>query len=235
MDYYNMDQFQQRETEGINQYLTRTFGWMFVGLMITFVTAIATAYTGFYMNLLRGGIILFITIAELILVAVISARVHKMQPETATALFLFYALLNGLVFSSYFVVYNVNTLMYAFLASAIYFGAMAVYGMTTHRDLSGWAPKLFGGLLALLVVAALGFFLHFAMMDILICAGGLVLFMAYTAFDTQRIKAMYYATGGSGEDAERMSIVGALGLYLDFVNIFVRIVMLMGRSRNSRR
>lgn len=230
-----MNQFQQQENQGINQYLTRTFGWMCVGLTLTFVTAILTAYTGFYMNFLRGGVILVITIVEFVLVAVLSARARSLQPETAMVLFFAYALLNGLVFSCYFVVYNVHTLIFAFLASAIYFGAMAVYGMTTHKDLSGWGPRLFGGLIALLVVSVLGIFLHFAVMDLVICAGGLALFMAYTAFDTQRIKAMYYATGGSGEMAEKMSIIGALQLYLDFINIFVRILSLMSRSKDSRR
>lgn len=235
MDNYNMEHFQRQETQGLNQYLTRTFGWMFIGLMVTFAAAVSTAASGLYLRLFNGGIIFIITILELVLVTVLSARLNHLEPATATLMFLGYALLNGLVFSTYFVVYDLTTLVFAFLASAIYFGAMAVYGMVTKRDLSGWAPKLFGGLMALLVVGALGFFLHFAMMDLLLCAGGLVLFMAYTAFDTQRVKAMYYATGGAGEMAEKLSIMGALRLYLDFINIFVRILALFGRNSRRRR
>lgn len=235
MNYYNINEFQRQEGQGINRYMARTFGWMFVGLMVTFGTAIATVYTGLYARLLNGGTIFIITIAELVLVSVLSAQVHKMQPETATMLFLLYAMLNGLVFSSYFIAYNLGTLTFAFLASAIYFGAMAIYGITTQRDLTGWGPKLFGALIALLVVSVLGLFLRFALMDLIICAGGLALFMALTAYDTQRIKALYYSTGGYGEMAEKMSIVGALGLYLDFINIFIRVVALMGRNRNNRR
>ena len=226
--------FYYQENQGsVSQYLARTFAWMFLGLLITFVTALLTAVTGLYIPLFTTGIIYVLTILELVLVVVFSARLQKISFGGAAALMAGYSFINGLVFSSYFVVYNLGVLVFAFLAAALYFGVMAMYGYVTQKDLSSWGPRLFGGLVALLLISIVMMFMGGGMLDLIYCAAGLVLFMAYTAYDTQKIKAMYYATGGQGELASKMSLMGALQLYLDFINIFLFILRLFARNHRD--
>lgn len=223
--------FYYQESQGsVGQYLARTFAWMFLGLLITFVTAVLTAVTGLFVPLFTTGIIFVLTILEVILVVVFSARLQRLSFGGAAALLAGYSFINGLVFSCYFLVYNVGTLVFAFLAAALYFGVMAVYGYVTQKDLSAWGPRLFGGLVALLLISIIMLFMGGTVMEIFYCAAGLVLFMAYTAYDTQKIKAMYYATGGQGELASKLSLMGALQLYLDFINIFLFILRLFART-----
>ena len=159
------------------------------------------------------------------LVFVLSGRITQIRPSTATGLFFAYAVLNGLNLSAIFLVYDFSSLILAFLVGAVYFGVMAVYGATTHRDLTGWGPKLLGGLIAMLVCSLVGslfgvfFGMSFGMMDLLLCAVGLFLFMGLTAYDTQMLKHHYAYFGGDAAMLHKASIIGALNLYLDFINI----------------
>ena len=125
----------------LSQYMARTFGWMFAGLMLTFAVALATVISGAFVALWNTGLVFALSIGELILVAVLSMRVQKIQPATATAMFFAYAALTGINLSVYFVVYDLSTLILAFLVGAVYFGIMAVYGLRTQRDLTGWGPS----------------------------------------------------------------------------------------------
>lgn len=223
----------------LSQYMAQTFGWMFAGLLVTFATALATVFTGAFYALYTSGLIFVLTIAELVLVMVLSARLTAIQPGTATALFFAYAVLNGINLSVYFIVYRLDTLILAFLVGAVYFGVMALYGARTERDLLGWGPKLFGGLIALLVTGLVGmlfgalFSISFGMVDILYCAAALLLFMGLTAYDTQMLKHHYAYFGGDAAMLHKASIIGALNLYLDFINIFIYALRILGRS--SRR
>ena len=163
---------------------------------------------------------------------------QKLQPSTATALFFGYAVLNGINLSSIFLVYDYGTLILAFLVGAVYFGVMAVYGNVTDRDLTGWGPKLMGGLVALIVCALMGsllsmFGLNFGIADLLLCAVGLLIFMGLTAYDTQMLKYYYSYFGGDAAMLHKASIIGALNLYLDFINIFLYIVRMLGRRNND--
>lgn len=220
----------------LSQFMTKTFGWMFAGLMVSFLMALVTVTTPL-INILASGLFLVVTIAELVMVFVLSARITKLQPGTATALFFGYAVLNGVTLSYYFIAYDVGTLVLAFMLGAVYFGVMAVYGMTTHRDLSGWGPKLLGGLVALIVAGVLGsvlslFGFSFGAMDFVYCAIALALFMALTAYDTQKLKSYYAHFGGDAAMLQKSSILGALSLYLDFINIFLQILRILGRNKD---
>ena len=188
--------------------------------------------------IINSGLFIFTSIAELVMVFVLSARVQKLQPSTATALFFGYAVLNGINLSSIFLVYDYGTLILAFLVGAVYFGVMAVYGNVTDRDLTGWGPKLMGGLVALIVCALMGsllsmFGLNFGIADLLLCAVGLLIFMGLTAYDTQMLKYYYSYFGGDAAMLHKASIIGALNLYLDFINIFLYIVRMLGRRNND--
>ena len=223
----------------LNQFVAKTFGWMFAGLLVTFAVAVGTVSTGAYVMLFNTGLVFALTIAELILVLVLSARITKLQPSTATAMFFVYAVLNGINLSVYFIAYDLSTLILAFLVGAVYFGVMAVYGANTQRDLLGWAPKLMGGLVALLVTALVGglfgllFGISFGFLDVVYCGLSVLLFMGMTAYDTQMLKHHYAYFGGDAAMLQKASIFGALNLYLDFINIFLYIVRILGRSRDN--
>ena len=223
----------------LNQFVAKTFGWMFAGLLVTFAAAVGTVSTGAFVMLFSTGLVFALTIAELILVLVLSARITKLQPSTATAMFFVYAVLNGINLSVYFIAYDLSTLILAFLVGAVYFGVMAVYGANTQRDLLGWAPKLMGGLVALIVTAMVGglfgllFGISFGFLDVVYCGLAVLLFMGMTAYDTQMLKHHYAYFGGDAAMLQKASIFGALNLYLDFINIFLYIVRILGRSRDN--
>ena len=223
----------------LNQFVAKTFGWMFAGLLVTFAAAVGTVSTGAFVMLFSTGLVFALTIAELILVLVLSARITKLQPSTATAMFFVYAVLNGINLSVYFIAYDLSTLILAFLVGAVYFGVMAVYGANTQRDLLGWAPKLMGGLVALIVTAlvcglfGLLFGISFGFLDVVYCGLSVLLFMGMTAYDTQMLKHHYAYFGGDAAMLQKASIFGALNLYLDFINIFLYIVRILGRNRDN--
>ena len=223
----------------LNQFVAKTFGWMFAGLLVTFAAAVGTVSTGAFVMLFNTGLVFALTIAELILVLVLSARITKLQPSTATAMFFVYAVLNGINLSVYFIAYDLSTLILAFLVGAVYFGVMAVYGANTQRDLLGWAPKLMGGLVALIVTSLVGglfgllFGISFGFLDVVYCGLSVLLFMGMTAYDTQMLKHHYAYFGGDAAMLQKASIFGALNLYLDFINIFLYIVRILGRNRDN--
>ena len=211
-------------------YMNRTYRWRGVGLLITFAAAFVTAAPP--LLYVVNSLYLVFTIAELVLVYVLSSRVQNMSVGGARATFFAYALLNGMVLSYYFIAFSVGTLVMAFLATAVYFGLMAVYGTTTHKDLTGWGPRLMMGLVALIVTSLIGMLFGFGFgSSVLYCGIGLVLFMLLTAYDTQKLQQMYAYYAGDPELAEKASIYGALTLYLDFINIFLYVVRLLGNNR----
>ena len=222
----------------LSEFMSKSFGWMFAGLLVTFGVGMGAVASGLIFPIINSGLFIFTSIAELVMVFVLSARVQKLQPSTATALFFGYAVLNGINLSSIFLVYDYGTLILAFLVGAVYFGVMAVYGNVTDRDLTGWGPKLMGGLVALIVCALVGsllsmFGLNFGIADLLLCAVGLLIFMGLTAYDTQMLKYYYSYFGEDAAMLHKASIIGALNLYLDFINIFLYIVRMLGRRNND--
>ena len=231
---YNDISYAESPFGTLNQYMTKTFGWMFAGLLVTFAVAIGAISTGLVYAFINSGVFFITCIAELILVGVLSARVTSLQPGTATGIFFAYAALNGLNLCSIFLIYDLGSLVLAFLVGAVYFGVMAVYGATTNRSLVGWGPKLMGGLIAMIICSLVGslfslFGFSFGFGDLLLCAVGLFLFMGLTAYDTQMLKHHYAYFGGDAAMLHKASIIGALNLYLDFINIFLYVVRLLGR------
>ena len=234
--YYNIS-YAESPFGTLNEFMTKTFSWMCAGLLATFAVALATAVSGAWVVLSATGLIWLLLIAELVMVIVLSARVTKLQPGTATGLFFGYAVLNGVNLSTVFVSYNIPTLVLAFLIGALYFGIMAVYGWRTENSLASWGPKLMGGLVTLLIVGAIGGLLSlfgvfsFGLLDVVYCAIALLLFMGLTAYDTQMLKHHYAYFGGDAAMLHKASIIGALNLYLDFINIFLYVLRLLGRNQ----
>ncbi len=235
--YYNIS-YAESPFGTLNQYMTRTFVWMFAGLLVTFAVGIATLYSPLVYILFNSGLYLVLCIAELVMVVVLSARIDKLRPSTATSLFFGYAVLNGVNLSIIFAAYAFSTLVLAFLVGALYFGIMALYGSRTQKDLSSWGPMLSGALITLIIVGLLGgllmFFMPgaFGMFDLVLCAVSLVVFMAFTAYDVQKLKYYYSYFGGDAAMLHKSSIIGALSLYLDYINIFLYVLRILGRHRD---
>ena len=173
MSYNNYNRGYAEPTMTSADYMTRTYRWMALGLLITFAAAFVTATTPLFYVV--NSLYLLFTIAELALVFVLSARVQNMSVGAARGVFLGYALLNGMVLSYYFLAFDLGTLVLAFLATSLYFGLMAVYGTTTHKDLSGWGPKLMMALFALIITGFVGVLFGMGFMGTVLYSGiGLV-------------------------------------------------------------
>ena len=214
-------------------YMARTYRWMAGGLGITFGVALLTAATPLFY--LVNALYLVLTIAELGLVFYFSSRIQHMSVGAARGVFLAYSALNGMMLSYYFLAFSVGTLVMGFLSTAVYFGLMAVYGRTTSRDLTSWGPKLMMGLMAMLFTSLVGALFGFGIGASLLSSGiGLVIFMLLTAYDTQKLHQMYAYYSMDSALAEKASVYGALTLYLDFINIFLFVVRLLGMGGRSR-
>ena len=220
--------------EPLSAYTAKTFGWMALGLLVTFATSLLGIFTGtiVYFFYLPAAPFLLAAL-ELVVVIVLSARVHALSVGAARALFFAYAVLNGITFSVLLLAYEWSTLLLVFGITAVYFAALAAYGYFTKRDLSNLRTLLLGGLIFLVVFWLLSLFLPLSGFERVACLIGVVIFMAYTAYDTQKIKSFYYQLQSDGEMLRKASIISALELYLDFVNLFLYILRLVGRHSKN--
>ena len=221
-----------------SQYLKRTFVQMAAGLGITAVVAWLCYY-----SLISGGIVykaivavpyisLFLLAAELIVAIVFSARLMKMKASTVTILFYVYAFLTGLSFSVLPLAYGIDNMFIAFGFAAGLFACMAVIGYTTKMDLTSLRPLLYAGLFVLIAATVVGIFINLAMLDMIICYVGIIIFMGLTAFDMQKMTQMYIDFAADGGTTNKISTFCAMQLYLDFINMFLYILRLLG-SRNK--
>lgn len=212
---------------GFNQVLSKTFLWMFLGLISTAVVAFVTYNSDIFVNVIAAWPIL--AIIEVVLVLVFSATLRRCSPTVVTAIFFIYSMINGLTLSSIFYVYDLGSIGYAFLATAVLFGTLAFIGYKTQRDISKLGNILFVGLIVGLILSLVNIFIGSSMMEIGLDWLILAVFCGYTAYDMKVLKDL----SNSGEIAEdRIAIYGALQLYLDFINIFIRILSLFGNSRD---
>ena len=229
---YDFDSSYAQGVLTLNQYMARTFGWMFVGLTVTFALAAAMALTETVYYLFAIPYIHYILlIAEMAVVMVMSSNVQNRSVGTTRTLFVTYSLLNGLVFSFYFVVFDVVNLIFIFALTALFFGGFALYGRFTKTDLSRLGPLLIGGLIFLVIANLLSLFINFTAMERTICMVGIVVFLCFTAYDTQKIKANYEYFYGDEAMLQKASIFSALQLYLDFINLFLYLLRFMGRNQ----
>jgi len=229
---FEFDSSYVRETLG--SYTARTFFWMFLGLLVTFSTAWWGASSGLVWRMLWSvpGIQLILLVAELVVVVALSARIHRIQVTTARVLFFVYAILTGVTFSALFLVYDLGALIFTFGMTALYFGGMALYGHFTKSDLCRLRPILMGGLIFLIVFGLISLFLPLGSLERIGCLVGMAIFLGFTAYDTQKIKSFYYHCSGDPELLEKASIISALELYLDFINLFLYLLRFFGKRRD---
>lgn len=216
-----------------SRFLTRVYGWMAVGLLVTAAVAYYTTTNQSLRQLIFGNRLVFIglIIAELALVVWISGLVGKMSASTASAVFLFYSALNGLTLSAVFLVYTAGSLGSTFLVTGATFGAMTAYGFVTKRSLDGLGSFAMMGLIGVILAGVVNMFLRNSMLEFVVSCVGVIVFVALTAYDTRKLKQMAESVDADSEDGRKGAVRGALALYLDFVNLFLFLLRLFGQRR----
>jgi uncharacterized protein len=235
---------------GLRAYMLRVYNYMLAGLVLTGATSWATymlavtsdpaqaaarlrngvMLTSIGVALFTGPLMWVLLLGSLGMVFFLSMRIQSMQVSTARATFLGYAALIGVTFGSIFIVYTYASVAQVFFITAATFGAMSLWGYTTQRDLTGMGSFLFMGLIGIIIASLVGFFVHSSMLQWVISVAGVIIFTGLTAYDTQKIKEMY-VVGDDGTVMGRKAIFGALSLYLDFINLFLMLLRLLGSRR----
>jgi FtsH-binding integral membrane protein len=216
----------------VTAFLSKVYGWMFLGLLITSGTALAVASSPLLIETLILNRILFwiLLFAQLGVVFYLSARVEKMAPATAAGLFMLYSAMVGITTSVILLVYTGASIVSTFVITAGMFGALAVFGTFTKRSLAGVGQFMFMGLIGLIIAMVVSFFWQNDMLHFVISVVGVLVFTGLTAWDAQRLKHMAVALPDGRVGA--FAVVGALSLYLDFINLFFFLLRLMGGRRN---
>ncbi|KGN85254.1 Bax inhibitor-1/YccA family protein [Porphyromonas gulae] len=212
--------------------MRHVFTWMFGALGITALTAMLVAKSSLiYTMIMNPGLLWGLIIAELALVFILSARIGKMSFFTASLLFTIYSILNGVTLSSIFIVYTMTSIAATFFITAGMFGAMALWGYFTKKDLSKWGSIFFMLLIGLILATVVNLFLRSNAMGFIISILGVIIFTGLTAFDVNKIKQMLAQMQGfeEGDVARKVALMGALTLYLDFINLFLYLLRFFGR------
>ena len=211
-----------------NYNYSKTFFWMFIGLLITFVTGYYVSLNqNMLYNICTGGMHFILFLVEIIIVIVLTRRISKMSDMTAKVLFCLYSFVTGLTFSVLFFAYSMQSIMYVFAVTGLLFLVFAFLGKTTKLDLSKFGSIFMMILIGLLVVSIINMFIGSTMLELVLSWVFVILFLGITAYDMQRTK-QYIAVYGE----EKGSIISALQLYLDFINIFIELLKLFGKSRD---
>jgi uncharacterized protein len=230
--------------QGLRAYMIRVYNYMAMGVALTGITSWLTfqaavvtdangaivGLTSFGQMVFSGPAVLVLFLGTLGLVFLISWRIDRLAPSTAFALFMLYAALLGLMLSSIFLAYTLTSITRVFFISAASFGALSLYGYTTQRDLSPIGSFLFMGMIGLFIAMLVNMFLKSSGLDFVISAAGVLIFAGLTAWDTQRIKEMFDPME-DGTVVGRKAVMGALSLYLDFINLFLFLLRFLGDRR----
>ena len=208
---------------------TKVFGWMFIGLLLTFLTGYTVANnTRMLLVVFQGNNWIIFSIIEILLCIFLSFRLHKMSPITAKICFVLYSIVTGLTFSSIFLAYKMGSIIYVFGITALLFGIFALIGKYTNMDLTKISTILFMALLGIVICSIINMFINNETFDLVLAIIGIIVFLGYTAYDMQVIKRSmdFYP------NEENLAIYGALQLYLDFINIFLDLLRLFGKERD---
>ncbi len=213
-------------------FVTKVYGWMSFALVITGIVAYLTATSPGVLQFIFGIPYMFIglLIGEVLLVVALSAMINKMSAATVTFVFLLYSVLNGLTMSVIFLVYTQGSIALTFFVTAITFGTMSAYGYFTKKDLTSWGNLLLMALVGLVIASIANIFMKSDILYWITTYAGILIFVGLTAYDTQKIKNMNMI-GADGETARKGAIMGALTLYLDFINLFLLLLRLFGRRK----
>lgn len=216
----------------VNEFIRSVYNWMAIGLALTGFFAFYVAGSETLIRIIFGNKIIFfgLIIGELALVFTLSARVHKMQAFTATSLFVLYAALNGVTLSSIFLIYTQSSIASTFFICAATFTVCSLYGMTTKKDLTSLGGFMFMGLIGIIIASLVNMFIQSSGMAMIISYVGVLVFVGLTAYDTQKLKKMARSQpqGLNAGVKRKGAIIGALTLYLDFINLFLMLLRILG-------
>ncbi|MFW6106381.1 MAG: Bax inhibitor-1 family protein [Desulfovermiculus sp.] len=225
----------QSRAQVLNAFMYGVYRWMGAGLGITALAAYFTASSPALMELIFGNPFLLFGLiaAELGLVLAVSAGISRMSGTTATFLFLLYSALNGVTLSAVLTVYTPASVVSTFVVCAGMFGAMSLYGMTTRKDLTSWGSFLFMGLIGIILAMVVNIFIQSPMINFVVSGLGVLIFVGLTAYDTQKLSRMGETAPMDDATAiRRGTILGALTLYLDFINLFLFLLHFLGQMRD---
>jgi len=219
----------------VNDFVRSVYNWMCVGLALTGFVALYVASNETVLQIIFGNRLIFfgLIIAELVLVFSISGMVHRMSASTATALFVIYAALNGATLSFIFIVYAQASIVSTFFVCSGTFLACSIYGWKTQKDLTSWGGFLTMGLMGIIIASLVNMFIRSSAMGMIVSYIGVILFVGLTAYDTQKLRNMAVSqpAGLDGAVIRKGAILGALSLYLDFINLFLMLLRIFGQSR----
>jgi uncharacterized protein len=216
------------------EFVRRVYNWMGLGLALTALVALYTSSNHYLISMIFSNSMIFfgLIIGELALVLVLSAAMNRIQASTAVLLFFLYSGLNGLTLSVIFLAYTQASVASTFFVTAGTFAVTSFYGYTTQRDLTSWGSFFFMGLIGIIIASVVNLFLHSAMIYWVVTYAGVLIFTGLTAYDTQKLKQMAMTGFASEEEERKTAVMGALALYLDFINLFLMLLRIMGSRRD---
>lgn len=218
-----------RSTSG---FMTKVYGWMTLGLATTGLTAYFVYSSGLMYNIFSNSTnLLLLVIAQFAAVIFLSAKINTMEKSTAGLLFFAYSLLTGITFSVILAAFTAESVQEVFLITGATFGILSAYGFATKKELSSMGSFMFIGLIGLIIASLVEVFMASSALHFAISVIGIIVFAGLTAWDTQKIKKMYIANIGNEDFASKGAILGALSLYLDFINLFIYLLRLLGDRR----
>ncbi len=217
--------------QGLRSYMLKVYNYMTSGLALTGLVAYVVAHTGLFAAIYGSGLGFVVMLAPLGIVFFMGFKIEKMKASTAQALFWAFSVLMGVSLSYIFIIYTDTSIMRVFFITAAMFGAMSLYGYTTKRSLARWGSFLFMGLIGVVIAMVVNIFLQSSMMHFVISVIGVIVFTGLTAYDTQRIKAVYAESDGQSVMTKK-AVMGALSLYLNFINLFIMLLHLFGGQRS---
>ena len=231
--YRQIDELEGRRV-AVPALIRKVYTWMALALAITGVTAYGVAISPNLISLIFGSRLMFfgLIVAELAMVIILSARLNKLSLTSATLLFVGYSVLNGVTMSSIFLVFTMSSIASTFFICAATFAAMSAYGAFTKSDLSSMGKLMFMALIGLIIATVVKIFVASSTLDLIISYVGVLVFVGLTAWDTQKIKMMLSQADYMDESAQKVALIGALSLYLDFVNLFLYMLRIFGGRRD---
>ena len=219
---------------GLREYLLKVYQYMAFALALTAIVSMGAASSSQFLNLIYGTPLKWVIVfAPLGMAFYMGSRLMSMSVIGAQTCLMVFATLMGLSLSSIFIVFTGESIARVFFITASTFGSMSIYGHTTKRDLANMHSFLIMGVIGLLIASVVNIFMQSGAMQFIISIIGVIVFTLFTAYDSQRIKALYYQTQSNAEVTQKLAVYGALTLYMDFINLFVFLLQLLGVRRND--
>ena len=236
-NWYDVDSLRNKDyamSTAFPALMRKVFVWMTLALAITGLTAYGVATSPTILSLIFSSKVTFfgLIIAEFALVFAISGAINRLSLSTATMLFILYSVINGATLSTIFFAFSVATIGKVFFITAGTFGAMALVGYTTKTDLTSMGKLLFMALLGIIIASVVNMFVGSSGLDLILSYVGVLVFVGLTAYDTQKIKQMCQSAPDAGESTQKLALIGALSLYLDFINLFLYLLRIFGNNRD---